>query len=234
LAQSQTLRPITPTALDLGDIFRRTWSIFKEQWGACLVGWLIFFALTLVISYGLAFGGMLFGRFVFGPREAAAFSHVGNVVAQLVLIWLGIGMAIYFLKIARGQPAEIGDLFSGGPYYLRIFLATLLFLVVFYVGLALCIVPGVILGLMFSQYYYLVLDRRLPVFDAFRQSKELMKGNKMTLFLIGLAALGIFIIAMIPCCLGLFVVGPWFSLMAPVVYLAVTGQPTAPEKETLS
>ena len=80
---------------------------------------------------------------------------------------------------------------------------------------------------MFSQFYYLVLDRRVPVLDSFRQSKELMNGNKLTLFLIWLAMMGIFLVAMIPCGLGILVAGPYFSLMFAVIYLTITGQPTA-------
>ena len=100
-------------------------------------------------------------------------------------------------------------------------------MVIFYVGLLLCVVPGVILGLMFSQFYYLVLDRRVPILEAFRQSKELMSGNKLTLFLIGLAMVGISLMAMIPCGLGILVAGPYFCLMLPMIYLTITGQPTA-------
>ena len=227
LNPNQPQGALTPTALDLSDIFSRTWTIFKEQWTMCVAAWAIVFVLNLVISYGLSLGGGMVGRIVFGPRIGMAFSHLGNLVAMLINVWLGIGMAIYFLKVARGQAADFSDLFSGGPYYVSILLATLLFAVGFYVGLILCVVPGVIFGLMFSQFYYLVLDRRLPVFDGFRQSKELMVGNKLTLFLIGLAAMGIFLVAMIPCGLGLLVAGPYFSLMFPMIYLTVTGQPTA-------
>ena len=216
-----------PTILDLGDVFSRTWSIFKEQWGMCVAASLIVVVLNVVIANALTFGGMQVGRVVLGPRDAVLLSHLGSVVGMLINVWLGIGMALYFLKVARGQAAVFGDLFSGGPYYVNVLLATLLFMVIFYIGLILCIVPGVILGLMFSQFYYLVLDRRMPVLDAFRQSKELMNGNKLTLFLIWLAMMGIFLVAMIPCGLGLLVAGPYFSLMFAVIYLTITGQPTA-------
>lgn len=227
LPSGQAHGSISPQVLDLGDIFSRTWTIFKEQWSNCLPAWLIVIVLTTVISLGLSWGGQYVGQVVFGPRIAGFFRFAGNLAGQAISIWLGIGMAIYFLKIARGQAADYNDLFSGGPYFVRILLASLLFVVIFYVGLALCIVPGVILGLMFSQFYYLVLDRGVAVLDAFRQSKDLTNGNKVTLFLIQLAAMGICLVAMIPCGLGLLVAGPFFALMYPVIYLTITGQPTA-------
>ncbi len=218
---------ITPQILDLSDVFSRTWSIFKEQWGNCVAAWLMIFVISTVISYALSFGGLMSGRIMFGPRLAQVGQVVGQIAGQLISIWLGIGVAIYFLKVARGQAADYSDLFNGGPHFLRIVLASLLFFVIFYAGLLLCIVPGVILALMFSQFYYLVLDRQMPILDAFSMSKDLTNGNKLTLFLIWLTMMGICIVALIPCGLGLIVAAPFFCLMFPMIYLTITGQPAA-------
>lgn len=225
---ARTTPPATGGALlDLSEVYSRTWAIFKEQWSACLGAWLAVILLNLLIGYGLAFGGLFLGNALSGPRAGAAFSNVGSIVAQLVAVWINIGLALFFLKIARGQTVELSELFNGGPYFITILLATLLFLVIFYVGILLCIVPGVIFALMFSQFYYLILDRQTGVIDAFQQSRELTRGNKLTLFLIGLIALGIMVLAAIPCGLGLLVAGPYFCLMFPMIYLLITGQATA-------
>jgi len=90
------------------------------------------------------------------------------------------------------------------------------------------IVPGIILCLMFSQFYYLILDRNSAVIDSLSQSKELMDGNKLTLFLIWLVS-GVVggLLVVFTCGLGLLAVAPFLVLMAPVIYLAITGQPTA-------
>jgi uncharacterized membrane protein len=94
-------------------------------------------------------------------------------------------------------------------------------------GLLLCIVPGVIFGLMFSQYFYLQIDRRLEPLESLRQSHKLMQGNKLTLFTIGLAAALVAILAvLLTCGLGIVVVGPCLTLLGPVVYLTLTGQRT--------
>jgi uncharacterized membrane protein len=68
----------------------------------------------------------------------------------------------------------------------------------------------------------------MPVIESFKLSKDLMNGNKLTLFLIWLVAgLGGSLISVITCGLGYFAVVPFLALMAPVIYLAITGQPTA-------
>ena len=226
-SSDQPRAPITPQILDLNDVFSRTWNIFKVQWGNCVAAWFLVFVISMVLGYGLVFGGLYFANVAFGPRHANIGQFAGQLIGQLISTWLGIGMAVYFLKIARGQIADYSDLFSGGPYFIRILLASLLFFLIFYGGLILCVVPGVIFALMFSQFYYLVLDREMPIIEAFSLSKELTNGNKLTIFLIWLAMMGICLVAAIPCGLGLLAAGPFFTILFPVIYFTITGQPTA-------
>ena len=217
-----------PTKIEMEDIFNRTWIIFKQQWGPCLLAmivvWAISGAFNMIFGFGLTFAGNMSG-----DREVIAVCNVAsNLITTLFGIWLGIGQAIYFLKIARGQRAELGELFTGGPYFLRILGASILFGLAYLVGLILCIVPGIIIGLMFSQYYYLILDRKVGVIDSLNISKDIMVGNKMTLFLIGLIGVVVTIlVAVFTCLIGLLVAIPFFALLWPVTYLAITGQPTA-------
>ena len=77
------------------------------------------------------------------------------------------------------------------------------------IGFALLIVPGIIVGLMFSQFINIMIDRQVGVIDALRLSMQVTEGNKLTLFLLGLlmAAInsigtsltcGLFTIAFVP------------------------------------
>ena len=227
LPRNQPQGEIAPTVLDLGDIFQCTWDLFKEEWGKCLVGCAVVLVLNLVISVAVVLVASLTGHVLFGGRSHDLFVQLGNFLSNLATLWVNIGGAIYFLKIARGQPAELNDLFSGGPYYVRILISTVLYALMVYVGLILCVVPGVILALMFCQFYYLIIDRGLPVFEAFGRAKEVAQGNKLTLFLIWLLLGAIVLVAVIPCGLGLLVAAPFAALLFPVIYLRITGQPVA-------
>jgi uncharacterized membrane protein/DNA-directed RNA polymerase subunit RPC12/RpoP len=217
-----------PTTIEMEDIFSRTWIIFKQQWGPCLLAmivvWAISLAFNMVFSFGLNFAA--------GLSRDQAIILVSNVASYLITnlfsIWLGIGLALYFLRIARGQRAELSELFAGGPYFLRTLGATILVILAVLAGWILCIVPGIIFSLMLSQFYYLILDRNVGVIDSLSISKDIMNGNKMTLFLIGLigGVVGILIVVF-TCTVGLLVVIPFFALLRAVIYLAITGQPTA-------
>ncbi len=216
----------TPTVIDMGDIFSRTWEIFKEQWGMCLLAMVVVWVINVVfqIAVGL-FTGMI-GAVANDQVIMVTFSVLGNLASSLFSIWIGIGQALFFLKIARGQDAALGDIFTGGPFFLNILLASILVGLICLVGLVALIVPGIVLSLMFSQFYYLILDRNVGVLDSLSLSKELTNGNKMTLFVIGVLAVFLMLAALIPCGLGLLIAVPYFALMYPVIYLAMTGQPT--------
>ena len=219
---------LNPTIIDFGDIFNRTWEIFKVHWGMCLV------VMILVGLIGAAFNLMvgipmnLMAMATGDPYLAMAFGVANYACTILFNTWLGIGQAVYFLRICRGQQADIGEIFRGGPYFLPVVGATILFLLIWLLGSLLLIIPGIILALMFAQFYYLIIDQKLGVMESLDVSRQLMVGNKLTLFAINIVAslLGVLVI-LCTCGFGVLAVGPFLALLYAVIYLAVTGQPTA-------
>jgi phage FluMu protein Com len=237
IGTAQPSGPIRATKLDLGDAFRRTWAIFKPNWGICLA--------VLIIVFAINFGVQMVCGFV---------PIVGALLAMAFQIWINIGQTLFFLKKARGQNVEIGEVFQGWPYFWTVLLASLLVgLMVFGIAIVcvglpvvvgliisreativLAIIGGIIafvaiiyLMLVLSQFNFLIIDRRAGVIESLKMSKELMEGNKTTLFLIGFLCGLISLVAAIPCGLGLLGALPFVNLMYPVVYLIITGQPTA-------
>jgi hypothetical protein len=98
---------------------------------------------------------------------------------------------------------------------------------VFFAIVAVGYVASIIIWLIFSQCFFLIIDGRTGVIDSLRLSKQLTDGNKLVLFALWLIASGLMFLAMLPCGLGLFLALPYLALMLPVVYLSITGQPTA-------
>jgi len=232
---------IAPGKLDFADIFTRTWEILKLDWGTCLA--------VVVIVMALNFGVNLVSGFV---------PLLGIFIALLFGIWINIGQALFFLKKARGQSVEIGEVFQGGPYFGKILVLTLLILLIMFGILVVCLLPAgvgsllsgeaaVILAivgaivaialiwyvmLVLSQSNYLILDRNVGVIDSLKMSKDLMEGNKLALFLIGLVSgvLGALLMLM-TCGLGMLVVAPYLTMMQAVIYLTITNQPTAEQMQ---
>ena len=215
---------VAPSPLEFEAAFSRTWEIFKSQMG-------------IVIGAVLIVGAVNFGLSMFGDAISIALENeeigplvvaVFNMGSWLVNTFLGIGQTIVLLNVARGRPARIGEIMEGGPYFLRILGGSIVFGLMVLVGVLLLIIPGIILALMFGQYYMLIIDRNVGVFDAFGMSRQITDGNKMTLLGISLAggflAIGV---TLVTCGVGILIVGPYLALMSPVIYLMMAGEPIA-------
>ena len=118
---------IVPTRIDSGDVFSRTWAIFKDRLGISIAVFLVFFALSMGVGIGI---GIVRTGVTFALGDPVAGFIVGmflQVIAWIFNTWLGIGVALVFLKIARGQEVNLGEIFAGGPYLLTVVVASVLF-----------------------------------------------------------------------------------------------------------
>ena len=136
-------------------------------------------------------------------------------------------MAVFMLKTARGESAGLGDLFSGGRFLPAALLARLIYFIAIFLGFLMLIVPAIILALMFSPYLYLIIDRGQGTLDALRMSRTLTFGNKTNLFVLALSTVGVGLLGVLACCVGIWPAMGFVALMWAVAYLAMTGQPTA-------
>jgi uncharacterized membrane protein len=88
---------------------------------------------------------------------------------------------------------------------------------------------------MFSQALYMLVDQRSDIQGSLNLSIEAMKGNKLTLFaLYFLTSIAGVAIILFTCLIGTIFVVPFGALLTAVVYLGVTGQPTALEAPAAS
>ncbi len=223
------LVPVSSTQISVGDVLGRTWAIFREQWTVCLVAFLVFVAIYVVIGSTTASMQAMVKRNAHSEISQLVGSSLVELGSTLVSTWIGIGQVIFMLNLARGRQVDFLDILRGGPYLSRAFLASVLTTLMVVMGLVLLIVPGVVLWLMFSQFLFLIVDRNAGVFDSLAMSRELTRGNKMTLLVVFLAAVLVGI-AVVIATLGLavLVVGPCLMLLPSVVYLAMIGELPAP------
>lgn len=220
-----------PTVIDAGEVLDRTWSIFKEQFAAVLAGAFIYcvcgvscsFMITLA-EHGVRARGQ--------PAEALGAQAFAVVIRFCFHTWLQAGMATYMLKIARGDPASLADLFSGGRVWSKAVVARFVFSMVIIVGLILFVIPGVFAALTFSQYLYVIIDRGEGPIESLGTSRTLTIGNKLSVFLLGLTTVAISLLGFAACCVGIIPAVGFIALMWAVTYLSMTGQPIADQLES--
>lgn len=220
------VRLLQPTIIDAGDVLDRTWTIFKSQFAAVLSVAFVFFVCIFGFSFitGLTLGGLARRA---RPVESLAAQAFIQVIQLFFDTWLQAGLAIYMLKVARGEPASLADLFSGGQLWPKAVAARFIYFVVIILGWICFVVPGIIAALMFSQYLYLVVDRGEGPIESLSTSRMLTAGNKLNVFLLALSTFAVSLIGFFACCVGIVPAFGFINLMWAVAYLAMTGQPTA-------
>lgn len=211
------MQPQGGNTLRVGDAIGYGWGTFKKNPGP-----LVIIALVVLVV-NAAFSGL--GNSL--GRDAAGLAIAFQIGGFLVSILLALGLIRVALKVTNGQEAEVADLFEGENFgaYLG---ASILFGLMVTVGLLLCIVPGVIAAVIFGFYGYIIVDRGLGVGDAFSRASEITKGQRGTVFLLGLACVGLNIVGALLCGVGLLVSYPVTIVAGGYAYRVLSNEPVAP------
>lgn len=225
-------RPVQNQVVDAGAVINYALEIWKANLGllvgAFVVATLVSTAVDFVTGF---FQGMLEHGNV-DDATAAILAMVilgGNLASFAVDIFFGIGQATIALKLARRQPAEFSDLFSAGRRFWPVLGASILAAIALVAGFILCIVPAIVLMLFYWPFYYLLVDEKATVFESFSLARTVTRGNVGTTFLLWLASVGIMILGLLACFIGIIFAGPLCSMIFAVGYLMMAGQiPASP------
>ena len=182
----------------------------------CLFG--LIFALSLPLLLAQAVGNRQ-------AEPLITFYMIGWwLAANLLMSVFQAGQIAFFLKIARGQPASVGDILSGWRWQPAAFFVYMLVYLAILLGMLLLIVPGIIAGLALSQALYPVVDLGAKPLEALRISWRLTSGQKVQLIVLFVVVWGLSMLAALPCYLGLIIFYPWQAILWAVVYLRLSGQ----------
>jgi uncharacterized membrane protein len=164
------------------------------------------------------------------PKSSAVqiVSMVLGLIGMVLAVYMNGGVLVFLLKTARGEKGDLGDIFKGGPFFLSLLGSGLLIGFASLFGGLLLLAPGVYLALAWSLTSFLIVDKELGAIDAMRESWSLTDGHKVNLLLLGLLSFFIGLaVAVLTCCVGLFVVNPIIQLSFAYAYLKISGQETA-------
>lgn len=163
-------------------------------------------------------GDGLFGIVLFGGLLGAVLFAYGLLIAGPV----AYGTVFAYLKAARGDKLEIKDMFAAFRNYWNAVLANLLVGVIVAIGTVLLIVPGIIFACKLAFVPYLVVDRKMGVIEAVKESWCMTNGHAWQVFLIGLLAIPISIAGLICFGVGIVIAMMWVSLAFASLYHAVS------------
>lgn len=153
------------------------------------------------------------------PKEISSsvfgWYYVLNVLISIVLIPLNIGVAQNVLAWSRGEDVNKWKVLFGGFNSAKMFFkqvgVVVLNTILCALWAILLVVPGIIKGLAYSMYPYVLRDEPdLSVWQTLKKSEAIMKGYKGKLFLMYLSFVGWFI-------LGAFTFGILYIWLTPYI-----------------
>ncbi|NLO48840.1 MAG: DUF975 family protein [Clostridiales bacterium] len=135
----------------------------------------------------------------FNPQfEKSMFIPILLILALSILLqFISVGYLSYTLRLSRKQPANMNNL--GDGFYRYRAIIGIYFLQTIFVLLwsLLLIVPGIIAAYRYRMAYYIALDREdLGPLQCINESKRLMHGSKLELFILDLSFLGWWLLGM--------------------------------------
>lgn len=153
------------------------------------------------------------------PKEISSsvfgWYYILNVLITIVLIPLNIGVAQNVLAWSRGEDVNKWKVLFGGFNSAKIFFkqvgVVVLNTILCALWAILLVVPGIIKGLAYSMYPYVLRDEPdLSIWQTLKKSEAIMKGYKGKLFLLYLSFIGWFI-------LGAFTFGILYIWLTPYI-----------------
>ncbi|MEO6470052.1 MAG: hypothetical protein ABIP21_13220 [Acidimicrobiia bacterium] len=230
---------------EAGAAIKYGWEKFKQHWQVILTALIVgFVAVAILSAIGFAIqrgmtstgdcsvrvsnGGVLQSS---GCESPGFFTSLAATGVFQVLYYLGTTILQLFviratLMIVRGEKLEASRVMSFdnfGPYILT----ALLVAVMTFVGLILCIIPG--LAVMFFTMFwgYFVVDKNMSPVEAITASFNLVKNNVGAVIIFLLLSWVVTFVGFIACLIGLIVAIPVVTIATGYMYKRLQGEPVA-------
>jgi phage FluMu protein Com len=245
-----------PTRISFGQTWQTTWKVFSENLGVLLLVTLIVGGMVVIayISIAAIAVALIFAvaNQNAGPMILIVAVPIGLallIVGLIAYSWIEAGLALVTVRLCRGVSVQATDIFSGGPYTVRVVLLNLLrgvinvtiSIVCALIGQALAMaadepavgavgsllanVTNYIVTLLLLLTTFFIVDRNLDVLRAVSTSMQFMRGNKLTVFglhlVSGLCVVGV---VLLTCGVGALFILPFYLALHAVIYMLATGQ----------
>jgi len=227
---------VPPEAFSIGESIRFGWNTMKSNFG--------FFALLLIIVGLICIIPGILGRL--GREDLPLLSAILGIISAILQMIVGMGLIRITLKVCDGKKGSLSDLFACVPLFLKYFLGSILYGLIFLpaailfvvmaillpnitrtsgfvyagliIGLILLVVPGIIWAIKYMFFSYLIVDQELGPVEALKRSAEITQGAKWDLLLLGLLLAGINLLGALALLIGLFATVPTAMVATAFAY----------------
>jgi uncharacterized membrane protein len=213
--------------ISIGQSFKFGWISFKSNVGYFIkifaVIFVFYVALTTASYYTDLDANILPGILV-------------NLISYAFQIVISIGLVKISIIFVRDSKPLVSDLFSSYRLFFKYLFSSILYNLITMVGLILFVIPGIIWSLKFSQFQYLVVDKKRGPIQALKESSRLTKGAKWELLGFFIVAFLVNVLGVLAFFVGIFVTIPITMLAYAHVYQQLLDQdkPTVDTKTPVS
>lgn len=161
-------------------------------------------------------------------KVSEKFGLIGlSISCSLISLFLGgvisVGLCKFLLDMTtKREEPRFETLFSQFNIYLKTLGLNILITLSVCIGTILFIVPGIIVGLMFSQSYYILSeDPSKSITQCIKQSVDMMNGHKWDLFYLELTFIGWWLLTAITVGIAGLWVAPYVKVTETNFYLSI-------------
>ncbi len=219
------------------------WTKFTKNVGPFLIGALIVGAISVVFSIlGQIIAGAIFDTtptttvdpttgaveiesagFFTGLLANSVISFVGQVITTIA----AAGLLKMAFDVVDGREASLGNMLEGWDK-VQVIVATILVGIATFIGIILCVLPGIAVIIFSAFTTAFVVDQKLGAVDAIKASINLVKNNFGPAILWMLLAFVCAVVGAIACGVGLLVAIPVILISQAYTVRALTGGQIAP------
>lgn len=164
--------------------------LFKPNWMLLVGVFLINMVLTGIINSGSK------DNFILG------------IIANLVSIFLSIGIMTIYLKLVRGKKAVFEDLYIHYKKFPGVFVLTMILTIMFVLGTLALIIPGIYLMLKYLFALTYKVDTDAPIKESLDKSAKMTEGIKLKLLGLGILFILFNLLGLLCLVVGLLVTVP--------------------------
>jgi len=145
---------------------------------------------------------------------------LGAILAVVLLFLhpiLDVGFASYCLKINRNKETDYKDIFNGFTIFIKIISIFIISTIFIFLWSLLFFIPGIVASYSYRQAYYILLDDPgKSAIQCISESKLMMHGHKVDLFVLDFSFLGWFfldtaVVLLTPLPFAFPIVSVWLS-----------------------
>jgi uncharacterized membrane protein len=199
---------MTNKSFTIGGLIREGWELTKVNIGFLVVYQIILLFLVLLFNYSE------------GTWKLAPIHFIGWII-----IVLGkIGLYNSALLLTKGLKPNFDQFYKNWRLLLSWIIASVIFGVLFVIGLSLLIVPGLLVWAVFGLYPFFILDKGLGPIESLKKSAEVTKGIRWHLVLFFLATSAIDLLGLLVFGIGILIAAPVTLIAMATLYCRLTGQ----------